>query len=1337
MPLQDKHSYLLPVTDIIEEGRNQYYIVEHEGIDYRIKLFDFQRNAPRPNELKCLARADQNDEIYLVQDYSQFIQQFYEIGLIYPFRVVSVHTNQAIPYYQVRDSHGLLFRLVHSGTPYLETHDMVRCRVENINAHRLRLKLVTDANTSRLRFFDFDELCDATGRPHLWRLLRHLMESDPVWSMVNECYVARHGEWILRALDLIDRSLEDNRHRRSVTLLKLIVDLGLYLLEGSDFLIALYEDERAKHQQRLEKTVARYQILLKALSLLADKRDEEFITSVLVKIRQSGYLYNPGENLDLVMAVFTLRPETLDLKMTDILDIIRNGSQSNWMLEPFRSAFRRQLAYYVHLAKERADRASYEDAAGRDNIDKMSLVLALQQLMTLPTDQDDLSVNRAALYRYLSYGNPWLNTQLMDKAFLALTDRLDTVPDFKWSDLASLNGLAKRMVASIRQIPDMQGSQIFEGSNAALHVSGRSISLLPLSSPQKPRAVLPAGLLPWHDIQIYCSERIQPITADESRYKRLHKFWDDIEQSLFKNIPVQQRRTRTIRLHAGDMVDIVVDSILEDGHEFFCHVAGVDTDIEGYLKLHEIVPYNIEGLHLTDFRDSQGNPLRLRAEVLHVRDDGYYDFTLLPYLREYTRETCDTETVFDCRLFKRLDAYYDDLHSLTAPGYVGISSYGDSVLCLFNPANDPGVQSNEVIEASFDHVSSRGQIVCRYIGPADATCTFTHTQAFARLLSEYNAYFDSGVESISYDDDENEPQDSMLDAANVRELIRLIDRVATLEESKVRMFNYLAFCRLLARLIGDESVADYYKRRMSFLDRLKTFLDSGYIDVQTLRLDEDGYMDYPRLQKEILKLKILSYFNYPDRNDELWELSTTSDKVSRLAKLALLSNLSLEFKFTQEIREQINNEVSRLLSIPLQLPSVVTFGEESQTLEFKSSYICPADSLRPDPDRQRDHILQRICGFLNSESGGTLYIGVNNYGVAAGLDEDMKYFHSRDRFDLRVRNDIRTAFGTRVNSLIDGVWADDMFRRAPHRKDVYRLRIRPCSDPVSFGGYYWLRQGTSTYTLELSELRQIMSDRNRDSDAPSAEGSGATDTPAGSSSQPSDVKGVTVDNVTNAAQAASDYASDNTFTTAQLPETTSERFAESFSVGQLRPNPCHDWEENYVVPHCFIHFYGSDGYEVSQQASYETYRSLAVQEHERNTTLVAVYGDGTAIAVPFEEFDEKDRDHRYSRYRDKPLAFACLAHPSDKLLIIYRAGHVCYARLEDISTLRNGSLTDTPQALTTADFDEVIACEIVPLERTRPVRTLLNVSNTSLGRPLTHPIVNEFLHDLGLGDLCL
>ncbi|MDE5796482.1 MAG: ATP-binding protein, partial [Muribaculaceae bacterium] len=759
------------------------------------------------------------------------------------------------------------------------------------------------------------------------------------------------------------------------------------------------------------------------------------------------------------------------------------------------------------------------------------------------------------------------------------------------------------------------------------------------------------------------------------------------------------------------MVDIVVDSILEDGHEFFCHVAGVDTDIEGYLKLHEIVPYNIEGLHLTDFRDSEGNPLRLRAEVLRVRDDGYYDFTLLPYLREYTRETCDTETVFDCRLFKRLDAYYDDLHSLTAPGYVGISSYGDSVLCLFNPANDPGVQSNEVIEASFDHVSSRGQIVCRYIGPADPTSTFTHTQAFARLLSEYNAYYESGIESISDDDDENEPQDSMLDVETVRELIRLIDRVATLEESKVRMFNYLAFCRLLGRLIGDESVADYYKRRMSFLDRLKTFLDSGYIDVQTLRLDEDGYMDYPRLQKEILQLKVLSYFNYPDRNDELWKLSTTSDKVSRLAKLALLSNLSLEFKFTQEIREQINSEVSRLLSIPLQLPSVVTFGEESQTIEFKSSYICPADSLRPDPDRQRDHILQRICGFLNSESGGTLYIGVNNYGVASGLDEDMKYFHSRDRFDLRVRNDIRTAFGTRVNSLIDGVWADDMFRRAPHRKDVYRLRIRPCSDPVSLSGYYWLRQGTSTYTLELAELRQIMSDRNRDADTSSVDPAilDSTDTSINSSPQTSSATNGLTDNTTPAAS-----ANDNVNTT-QTPEATFERFAESFSVGRLRPNPCHDWEENYVVPHCFIHFYGSDGYEVSQQASYETYRSLAVQEHERTTTLVAVYGDGTAIAVPFEEFDEKDRDHRYSRYRDKPLAFACLGHPSDKLLIIYSAGHMRYARLEDIGTLRSGSLTDTPQALTTADFDEVIACELVPLERTRPVRTLLNVSSTSLG----------------------
>ena len=43
--------------------------------------------------------------------------------------------------------------------------------------------------------------------------------------------------------------------------------------------------------------------------------------------------------------------------------------------------------------------------------------------------------------------------------------------------------------------------------------------------------------------------------------------------------------------------------------------------------------------------------------------------------------------------------------------------------------------------------------------------------------------------------------------------------------------------------------------------------------------------------------------------------------------------------------------------------------------------------MRADVDVQTQNVLKEICGFINAE-GGTLYIGVNDDGLASGLEQD-------------------------------------------------------------------------------------------------------------------------------------------------------------------------------------------------------------------------------------------------------------------------------------------------------------------------------------------------------------
>ena len=319
--------------------------------------------------------------------------------------------------------------------------------------------------------------------------------------------------------------------------------------------------------------------------------------------------------------------------------------------------------------------------------------------------------------------------------------------------------------------------------------------------------------------------------------------------------------------------------------------------------------------------------------------------------------------------------------------------------------------------------------------------------------------------------------ESTIEPEHVVELIHIIDRVGSLESGYLRRFNYMAFARMLARLIDNNGLVQYFTRRMSFVRRLRTFVSSGYINVDDIRADEDNSGDYPVLEMRSRQLRILSYIYASSKNSFLWDIITGDyDETSvGLAKLALTANLSMEMDI-DEAQGAFTRRISQLLNIEVKIRQPIFLGEETQTLEFKSSYICPEDGLHVDMPRQRDHILQRICGFLNSAQGGKLYIGVNRYGYVVGNDDLHHHIFDgdRDKYELRVRNDIRTNLGGAANDCISTSWLDPAECGG---KNVFVIEVRPNQFGTEFGGKYWVRQGTSTYPYTRKEYLAMQANR--------------------------------------------------------------------------------------------------------------------------------------------------------------------------------------------------------------------------------------------------------------------
>lgn len=70
---------------------------------------------------------------------------------------------------------------------------------------------------------------------------------------------------------------------------------------------------------------------------------------------------------------------------------------------------------------------------------------------------------------------------------------------------------------------------------------------------------------------------------------------------------------------------------------------------------------------------------------------------------------------------------------------------------------------------------------------------------------------------------------------------------------------------------------------------------------------------------------------------------------------------------------------------------------------------------------------------------GTLYLGVNNEGVASGLNNDIEFFGGKDKLDLHIRNNIVQKFGNDANSRIRIKTSEN------NNKYVYALEIQPKS----------------------------------------------------------------------------------------------------------------------------------------------------------------------------------------------------------------------------------------------------------------------------------------------------
>lgn len=1303
---------LLPIKEIRQENKKSFFIVSHKGREHAIMMFEFQKNDPRTDRLQCVVKEISDGQPVFVQDFSLLYPRFYTEGQTYQFLVRRDMTHMAGGYYEVSDWHGFAFRLIYYGNNTLYQGQRIQCRVKSLVGNKLALELVNDKKTDTVEeVFDLNGLIERMDVSRLMgRWLRSAFMNNKVIREAHRSFQGDEEQWLLHVIRLLDDSIDSwvkPGCRRNSILLETFRQACLYMLEGSDFLMDYNDKERKDCQRMLSKAAWNAESYIKAIRLIEEDRHIAYIDEQLAKMKKSGYLFKPDKRLRELMCIFTLEKGLMEQKMQLIFDIILKGNKDNWYNEPFRSAFIDMLDLYITGTRRRMDALpDIEDTEGRELLHRIIRALAIQLLLSTGNDEVDRQLNRSMLYRYLTYVEGSKQDVLLEKSFRCLSETSMDGLGFGWEEVHDLTLMAIRLSSTLDEDRPMAAGimQTWQGQKVQLQLTDKGMLLSPVERQPSLVAQIPDSMGLWDKCQIAVDGNLpSQLLYNKDKLHDYVGWWKSLEFNLFNaTAPVKKTTSHKFKPDVRDRVYIrITGQDTENPDCFRCVVEDDHYEGEGRINMKHFVRYNPR-IDMRAFVSHEGKPYLLKATVMSVGKDGLLHFTMEDLINECIHQMLNIGDISQCVV---LEEYRNT--------YLCISEYGYSVQVPITK-DMPKITRGSYIEVSVTDIRKGAVVEGEFL--RQILNNFTVMDAFANLIDNYAD--DLVYEEV--DEKVEEQQEVQLDEDYVFELLHIIDRKAVLDQDYIRTFNYLNVARFIALMLGRTELVQYYQGRMELLQIFEQFAINGSVNNTALfeqgRVNRDIIRNYPILQTRLLELEAISCMDEPARNAYLWEVlnKTTNVRLTSIIRLVLSYNMLSGFGLHDQ-REALRTKLNEILNIGLKTERPKYFGRENLHTEFKTSLVYPADNgMKPDLKAQTTEVMKMVCGFLNAE-GGTLYIGVNNEGVASGIADDMPQFNdSMDKYDLYVRNNIVSQMGVNANSYVKSDWMETA------GKTVYSLVIQPSPHPVKLDGQYYIRQGSSTWPVLGRDLDCFLERKELERQKLGIQPLDVAETVA--EVQPEPVVAETV--------AVKDKPAVN--------DKFNYRDDAQILTSRIRSNPLYDWEDGYgEETACYFHLLEKNEYMITEQQSWDkTLLTLAVTNKEADGYIVIVYRSGRTLKVPVSELLDKTFFAKYKRNRDEEIYFACPATDKDALLTVFKNanGNNCY-RVDDVANLEKGGMSDKGEVVTSVWFSDIVECDIIPAKYVSELRKIHNLRSTNLGNminPEWAPNDWKCLNKLGL-----
>ena len=211
--------------------------------------------------------------------------------------------------------------------------------------------------------------------------------------------------------------------------------------------------------------------------------------------------------------------------------------------------------------------------------------------------------------------------------------------------------------------------------------------------------------------------------------------------------------------------------------------------------------------------------------------------------------------------------------------------------------------------------------------------------------------------------------------------------------SPILKYQILCVSLIMAQLIEREIDSEYIKFLLDYLKNLIFFVKDNYAEMQVPTFDK---YNTPLINKRKCIIEILKLYG-SDSNIDLSSISETEPTLFEIATMVESCN-RLDNIITKPMQNFIKREILKKLSISTEGEADLDevngeyLGIEDNTKEFKTSFFHAPTNAKEQT--QKLNIFRGICAFLNTQEGGTLYLGVNDSGYVKGIEPDLKHLNS-------------------------------------------------------------------------------------------------------------------------------------------------------------------------------------------------------------------------------------------------------------------------------------------------------------------------------------------------------